>query len=307
MTPTAAVLSSKKIPKVELKRTLNSSVPGSSCATPGAKAGSSNLRKNKRPNDQSQRSRVSSRSEITRNKTESKEPIEEKVEEKTLHMIEISEDHLSDTQNGSLFIQSPSPLSPESLNSSSQANSHSITSYEVNDEQDLGSEYTDSESDGSVVDSSKDEKGQVGHGRTVDSGDRDPTTMKLKFRRGKIIDPQPETNSPRRLRFRQGISAGANQSGNGGPRRRSYRRKATDGDKKKPEPAPVKVVLKHQEIETKKEMQVLLNNVIEETASKLVVMRKSKVKALVGAFETVISLQENKLSPAAASAAANNR
>jgi hypothetical protein len=45
--------------------------------------------------------------------------------------------------------------------------------------------------------------------------------------------------------------------------------------------------------ETKKQEQVLLNNVIEETASRLVAeARKSKVKALVGAFETVISLQE---------------
>jgi hypothetical protein len=34
--------------------------------------------------------------------------------------------------------------------------------------------------------------------------------------------------------------------------------------------------------------------VIEETASKLVESRKSKVKALVGAFETVISLQDGK-------------
>jgi hypothetical protein len=38
----------------------------------------------------------------------------------------------------------------------------------------------------------------------------------------------------------------------------------------------------------------LFNNVIEETASKLVETRKSKVKALVGAFETVISLQDKK-------------
>ncbi|XP_047962057.1 polygalacturonase At1g48100-like [Salvia hispanica] len=57
---------------------------------------------------------------------------------------------------------------------------------------------------------------------------------------------------------------------------------------------PQKVVLKHQDVQRKKDAQGLLNNVIEETASKLVVSRKSKVKALVGAFETVISLQESK-------------
>jgi hypothetical protein len=40
----------------------------------------------------------------------------------------------------------------------------------------------------------------------------------------------------------------------------------------------------------KKQNPGLYNNVIEETASKLTELRKSKVKALVGAFETVISL-----------------
>ncbi|XP_052209433.1 RNA polymerase II degradation factor 1 [Diospyros lotus] len=42
----------------------------------------------------------------------------------------------------------------------------------------------------------------------------------------------------------------------------------------------------------KKENQQAYNDVIEETASKLLEKRKNKVKALVGAFETVISLQE---------------
>ncbi|KAL6181663.1 hypothetical protein ACLB2K_048313 [Fragaria x ananassa] len=55
-----------------------------------------------------------------------------------------------------------------------------------------------------------------------------------------------------------------------------------------------KVVLRHQDVKGKKDDQKLLNNVIEETASKLVETRKSKVKALVGAFETVISLQDTR-------------
>jgi len=56
--------------------------------------------------------------------------------------------------------------------------------------------------------------------------------------------------------------------------------------------------------ETKKQEQVLLNNVIEETASRLVAeARKSKVKALVGAFETVISLQETGKAAAPVAAA----
>ncbi|GJT62351.1 ribonuclease H-like domain-containing protein [Tanacetum coccineum] len=53
------------------------------------------------------------------------------------------------------------------------------------------------------------------------------------------------------------------------------------------------VVLKHRQGEQeKKDAHGLLNNIIEETASKLAESRKSKVKALVGAFETVISLSK---------------
>nr|CAD1837904.1 unnamed protein product [Ananas comosus var. bracteatus] len=75
------------------------------------------------------------------------------------------------------------------------------------------------------------------------------------------------------------------------PRRRSAIRSAVSGDPSID--APV-VMLRHQDRQEKKDTQGLFNNVIEETASKLVESRKSKVKALVGAFETVISLQDGK-------------
>ncbi|KAK7295427.1 hypothetical protein RJT34_18335 [Clitoria ternatea] len=55
-----------------------------------------------------------------------------------------------------------------------------------------------------------------------------------------------------------------------------------------------KVVLRHQDVQVKKDGRILYNNVIEETAGKLVETQKSKVKALVDAFETVISLQEKR-------------
>ncbi|KAD7479488.1 hypothetical protein E3N88_02624 [Mikania micrantha] len=64
---------------------------------------------------------------------------------------------------------------------------------------------------------------------------------------------------------------------------------ATDDSKNKSET----VTLKHQEMQEKKEAQELLNRLIEETASKLEVDRKTKVEALVGAFESVISLQDD--------------
>ncbi|XP_030494080.2 uncharacterized protein LOC115709950 [Cannabis sativa] len=76
-------------------------------------------------------------------------------------------------------------------------------------------------------------------------------------------------------------------------RRRNFRRKDTNGSELAgTKMNSVKVVLRHQNVAGKKIVQSLFNNVIEETASKLVESRKSKVKALVGAFETVISLQD---------------
>lgn len=54
------------------------------------------------------------------------------------------------------------------------------------------------------------------------------------------------------------------------------------------------VATKTQVPKAKKGSSVLSNDVIEETASKLREQRKNKVKALAGAFETVISLQEQK-------------
>ncbi|MCD7462888.1 hypothetical protein HAX54_049583 [Datura stramonium] len=68
--------------------------------------------------------------------------------------------------------------------------------------------------------------------------------------------------------------------------------KVIDGNERCTIPNSRKVVLRHQDVLEKKDGQVLLNNVIEETATKLLESKKSKVKALVGAFESVISLQE---------------
>lgn len=122
----------------------------------------------------------------------------------------------------------------------------------------------------------------------------DEKAMKLRFRRGKVVEMQPEDNAPRRLKFRRGRVMD-NQDADADARRRRYKnREEVDDDGT--ETSAVKVVLKHQDVQGKKDAQGLFNNVIEETASKLVETRKSKVKALVGAFETVISLQDKKLS-----------
>ena len=59
------------------------------------------------------------------------------------------------------------------------------------------------------------------------------------------------------------------------------------------DPEPETVTLRRQDTRDKKGNMGLFNHVIEETANKLVETR-NKVKALVGAFETVISLQEGR-------------
>ncbi|GAU24653.1 hypothetical protein TSUD_208790 [Trifolium subterraneum] len=155
-------------------------------------------------------------------------------------------------------------------------------------------------------------------------------TRKLTFRRGKVIETQPQSNNiARRLKFRpvrrlgddirrdvngtrkitvtDKVDGGELHSANNktekvdlkqqtverikngkfGRRISGVDRNRIYGSKSGSE----KVVLKHQNMEwRKKQNPGLYNNVIEETASKLTELRKSKVKALVGAFETVISL-----------------
>lgn len=122
---------------------------------------------------------------------------------------------------------------------------------------------------------------------------------KMKFKRGRVIDVRPTDNfDPKRLRFRRGRVL--NENSNGEVMKRIIRRK-DKGNMKDPASLPHAkssearaVMLKHQDAEEKKNLRALFNHVIEETANKLVQTRKSKVKALVGAFETVISLQETK-------------
>lgn len=130
-------------------------------------------------------------------------------------------------------------------------------------------------------------------GRASVSEEKDAAAVKLKFRRGRIVDVQSENNGPRRLRFRRGRVLGDDGGGQGDSRRRTYK-KRSDNETIDSRLSSEKVILKHQDVQGKKDSQGLFNNVIEETASKLVETRKSKVKALVGAFETVISLQDGK-------------
>ncbi|KAL2528700.1 eukaryotic translation initiation factor 5B-like [Forsythia ovata] len=233
-------------------------------------------------------------------KTETKISNNVKVPEKTLHVIktEIGNNLSEFIPNGHVIPSLPSPPSPKSL---SNAKSSSLSSHEQEEE----TEYTDSEADDFVsdydtseevggIETAEDNHKTTRRKSTVISEDKDGAPLKLKFRRGKVVDLQSDNSSPRRLRFRRGRVLGEDQNGKGDLKRRIFKKGGSSDDKNGTGPSSRKVVLKHQDVQGKKDAQGLFNNVIEETASKLVESRKSKVKALVGAFETVISLQESK-------------
>lgn len=81
--------------------------------------------------------------------------------------------------------------------------------------------------------------------------------------------------------------AAENSSNNGRLCLKSGRGRETGGDTNDS-------VSRHQDVQRKIDGKGLFNNVIEKTANKLVEIRKIKVRAMVGAFETAISLQDSK-------------
>lgn len=161
--------------------------------------------------------------------------------------------------------------------------------YTTDDEIEALSE-TGEDVNGNPVDK---EKYKRGPRKTVRVEDEE-VARKLNFRRGKVVNPQAENNGARRLKFNRGKGLDSNQNGATDNRRRYRKTEVNNDDTNNGKPKSENVVLRHQDAQEKKDAQGLYNNVIEETASMLVEKRKSKVKALVGAFETVISLQESK-------------
>ncbi|KAK6128853.1 hypothetical protein DH2020_037419 [Rehmannia glutinosa] len=304
---------------------------------------------------------------------------DESVTEKTVSLEISNLQPLKENQDNTPTLSShekdDEEIYPSSSKSSSHAKSPSLSSLDEDDEE---INHGNSEADEFVSDKTismeidkvqpvKENRKTLRKNRSVLSDDKNRSPVKLKFRRGKIVDLQQENNIPRRLRFRS-ARVGDNktddlvtdnkksmetgnvkpatpnktlrksrsvvsedkyhspvnlirrekavefQTGNNSPtrlrfrkgknpvaedakvdmRRRTIKRAGGKNDAAGAEFSSRKVILKHQDVQRKKNGQILLNNVIEETASKLVESRKSKVKALVGAFETVISLQEPK-------------
>ncbi|KAL0377577.1 UNVERIFIED_CONTAM: hypothetical protein Sradi_3063200 [Sesamum radiatum] len=216
----------------------------------------------------------------------------EKVSEKTLHAIE------NETQNS--VVQSvPDGHAVPSLSSTSSGESqchekaghgqdNEETEESVGEAGELTSENDESLETGKSV--KENQTKTLIKSRVVGSENKYSSPVKLKFRSGKVVDLQSDNNGPRRLRFRRARVLGA-EDGND-LRGRTFKKSGVSASGV--QVSSGKVVLKHQDVQGKRDAQGLLNNVIEETASKLVESRKSKVKALVGAFETVISLQESK-------------
>ncbi|XWS44364.1 hypothetical protein CRYUN_Cryun15aG0038800 [Craigia yunnanensis] len=245
--------------------------------------------------------------------TETEQPVNEHdecnndtLQEKTLYVIKMETENIMleshKNENCAAELSPPVASSPKSSSPqiSPSLSSHSgrdldESEYTVTEaEDDSGSEYDEDET---VYMEEAEILGENG-GRPrkagmVFSNDKDCQPVKLSFRRRKVVDIQSENNSPRRLKFRRGRVQGENQNVKG-EGHRTFRRRGVAGDTDDHKPGGEKVVLRHQDVQGKKDEKGLFNNVIEETASKLVETRKSKVKALVGAFETVISLQDTK-------------
>lgn len=164
--------------------------------------------------------------------------------------------------------------------------------FAVHGDNDKKTEYSDSNV---VVSKNNMKKSQRNTTVPPRPEDNASTPFMVKFRRGKVINLRSDSIGARRLWFNIGRLASENTNGSGMQWRRSLKKKSTTSiDCEDPDSEVHSVVLKHQGVAEKKDSKSLFNHVIEETASKLVETRKSKVKALVGAFETVISLQETK-------------
>uniref|UniRef100_A0A803QKU0 Calmodulin-binding domain-containing protein n=1 Tax=Cannabis sativa TaxID=3483 RepID=A0A803QKU0_CANSA len=242
----------------------------------------------------------------TNNEVRIAEPTESKngeVPEKTLYVIkmetekktlESNQNETCDAEVESLpYILSLSPKSsplPECLSSpSSSPLPGGCSSSESEDYTFSEDSETESMENSDTLDSNN--KMRRSSGLVCEEEDDDKGS-KLKFRRGKVVDMHTENDAPRKLKFRRGRVL-ENQNVTADARRRRFK-KREEVDDTNAEAGSEKVVLKHQDVQGKKDAQGLFNNVIEETASKLAETRKSKVKALVGAFETVISLQDKK-------------
>ncbi|KAG7543873.1 Calmodulin-binding domain plant [Arabidopsis thaliana x Arabidopsis arenosa] len=209
------------------------------------------------------------------------------VEEKTLHVVEMETTNnvvSENDQNPQGFVE---PFLPPLPPTHSTPKDDECTVSET-EEYEYTSGSNEAESEEEEIGLSNGEKKTRAARKEGDSADE--AARKLRFRRGKIVDADTVGEKARKLKFRRGRDLGEDKAQDAQVRR-SFKKREDIREEDVDEDGE-KVVLRHQDVQ-EKDAQGLFNNVIEETASKLVEARKSKVKALVGAFETVISLQES--------------
>ncbi|XP_054794200.1 uncharacterized protein LOC129299759 [Prosopis cineraria] len=238
------------------------------------------------------------KNQLKTRKYEHKEPGNDEVEEKTLYVIKMEGGNKSlqtdrDAVYGVDF--STQSTSPPKFSSSFQEDKEESEYTTSEGKEDTSFVNLDSElmKNGEPLEAKDIGKPQkVG---IVSSEDKGSQISAINFRRGKLVELQSEITSPRRLKFRRATGLGENAMVKSESLRRSFKRRYENGiDRMGTQTGPEKVVLRRQGSRGKRDAHELFNNVIEETANKLAEIRKSKVKALVGAFETIISLQERK-------------
>ncbi|XP_004491874.1 uncharacterized protein [Cicer arietinum] len=200
---------------------------------------------------------LSSKSSCKRVEPEAEEDYNE-VEEKTLYIITIeSEDHTFQSQS-----LSSSKFSSSSISQSSSQEDREEYEYEIREFEEDSCVQNNEKEYKENLDLEVEENMKPHKDVNVDFGDKDCKNLKEN-----LIETQIEKTSPVRFKGDDDENVAINDH--------------------------EKVVLRHQDVNGKEDGKECLNDVIEDT-SKLVETQKVNVKALVGAFETLISLHEKK-------------
>ncbi|KAJ4902389.1 Plant calmodulin-binding protein-related [Raphanus sativus] len=286
--------------RVVLKKVQTKVTPRASLSPRLRLAGTSSLKKSQSLKTASASSSIQKLRRVKRSDESNKEIDGYPVEEKTLHVVEmetkskgVSED---DQNQQSVAEPFPHLLQTQSTEKDDECPVSETEEYDYPSGSNEAESLVEEETGASINGERKTRVRKEGESA-------EEAARKLHFRRGKVVDADDVGESARKLKFRRGRDLGEDKAQDAQVRRSFKKREDVKEDEEEDEDGE-KVVLRHQDVQ-EKDAQGLLNNVIEETASKLVEARKSKVKALVGAFETVISLQESK-PPAANSETVNS-
>ncbi|KAK1352380.1 hypothetical protein POM88_053319 [Heracleum sosnowskyi] len=113
------------------------------------------------------------------------------------------------------------------------------------------------------------------------TSEEDSPAYKYKFRRGRIVDLQNDDNVPRRLKFRRGRVIENDDGTKIYVQRRRFKKTEILDNVDITSPDSPTAILRHQEMQEKKDELLLFNDVIEETVTKLARSRKNSRKGLL--------------------------